>query len=871
MDPRHRRYTRIGFVAFALLTLTVWQVPAFLSAERYRRRLEAGLEHLLQRPVTFSSGSLRLLPRPGFSLENVVVREDPAFGSEPFARIDRMECDLRWHSLWRSRLEFVRLRLERPSLNLVRDAQGEWNAENLLLRTGIVSAGSPSSQVGEVAGTFDLEVDEGRLNFKVGADKKPFAIMDLRASLSFELARGVVRYRLSGNPVRTDLLLPPPGALELAGEWKPTADLGGALNATLQTRGALLYNWIPLVAGRNPGVYGVFDADVRLSGSLRVIKMEGQAQLTQLHRWELLPPSDPMPIVVHFRGEFDRPRRRVLLESVDASLADSRIHLTGAVEGIPAAPELDLVVALERARVEDLVAVGRRLWGYRSSLGISGRVDGLVSIQGPWTDRRYAGFVGAREVSLQTPSGTFPLSEVALRIDHKGARLAPVRLAVAPRVELVAEGELQRRSPADAARRRNGLPRYELRLAAKSIPLRDLLRFGRAIGVLAVQGLDAQGVGSATFTLSGSAWPLARPALAGRAELSAARLLIPGLTEALNIPRARMQVKGDRITVDPVIAVIGTSVFTGRLEHQGPRADPWRFEVKANALSVEQGALWFDALGHRRPLPLLERIPGFSSTSARRAAAASLFSTLNANGRFEAPVVTYRSLRLEDFRSAVEISGRVVRVAGVSFRLGGGRGRGRAEVDLTGAPAHVTGEVTLSGARLQTLAPRLPVALHKVRGLVSGTAHFETRGLTREEMSVNLDAHGRVQFRNVSFGDFDPLEALARQTPWGTLGPARGEVMLPSTSLAFEARNRRVLLAKQQLDVEGARLTLTGAYSFDGTLELDVRADFRHVARRWMTTGAKSLSGSHVADLRLTGPLDKPTITPELQVSQIGR
>lgn len=81
MDPRHRRYTRIGFVAFALLTLAVWQVPAFLSAERYRRRLEAGLEHLLQRPVTFSSGSLRLLPRPGFSLENVVVREDPAFGS----------------------------------------------------------------------------------------------------------------------------------------------------------------------------------------------------------------------------------------------------------------------------------------------------------------------------------------------------------------------------------------------------------------------------------------------------------------------------------------------------------------------------------------------------------------------------------------------------------------------------------------------------------------------------------------------------------------------------------------------------------------------------------------------------------------------
>jgi len=26
------------------------------------------------------------------------------------------------------------------------------------------------------------------------------------------------------------------------------------LNATLQTRGALLYNWVPLLAGRNPEV-----------------------------------------------------------------------------------------------------------------------------------------------------------------------------------------------------------------------------------------------------------------------------------------------------------------------------------------------------------------------------------------------------------------------------------------------------------------------------------------------------------------------------------------------------------------------------------------------------------------------------------------
>jgi hypothetical protein len=871
MGSRHHRRARIAFVALVLLTIAAWLVPTFLSANRFRRRLEAGLERALQRPVTFNSASFRLLPRPGFAVENAVVYEDPAFGPEPFARVDRIECDLRWRSLWHSRLDFFRLRLERPSLNIVRNAQGEWNVENLLLKSGIASARSPSTTSDGATGTFDLEAEDARLNFKVGADKKPFAIVDLRARLSIEPTRGLVRYRLSGNPIRTDSSLPPPGPLELTGEWRPGADLGGSLDATLQTRGALLYNWVPLVAGRNPEIYGVFDADVRLSGSLRVIKAEGQARLTQLHRWELLPPSDPMPFTIHFRGEFDRPRRRALLESVDATFADSHIHFTGAVDNIPASPELDLVVALERARLEDLLAVGRRFWGQGGTFGLSGRVDGLMSIQGPWTGRRYGGFVGAREVRLSTPSVTFPVSEVALRIDNRGARLAPMRFALAPRVELVAEGSVERAVPNSARRREAGLPIYELRLSAKSVPLGDLVRFGRAMGIRAAQGLDAQGAGTATFVLSGTAWPFTRPVLAGRAELRAARLIVPGLTEPLNIPRARIQVNGDRIVVEPLVAVMGTSVLTGRLEHRGERSNPWWFEVRANALTVEQGALWFDVLGHRAPLALLERIPGLSSFSARRVASRNLFGALNAKGQFETPVVSYRSLNLEDFRASVEVSGRVIRVAGASFKVGRGRGRGSAEVDLTNAPARVAGEVTLAGAKLQTLAARLPAVLQKARGTISGSVRFETRGLTREEMSANLSGRGTAHLRNITFGDFDPLQAVSRQVNWGLLESARGEVTLPSASIPFEIRDRRVSLAKQPLELEGAKLTLSGSYAFDGALDLNVRADFRHLTRRWMGAGPEGPARARVTDVHLVGPLATPAAAPEVGVSQATR
>jgi hypothetical protein len=868
MSPGNRRRVRNAVLALALLTLAAWQAPVFFSAERYRGRLEAGLARVLQRPVTFSQASWRLLPRPGFSLRNVVVREDPAFGSEPFARIDRVECDIRWRSLWASRLEFSRLRLVRPSLNIVRDAQGEWNVENLLLKSGLVpTAGAPRARPGRVA-TLSLDAEEGRLDFKVGADKKPFAVVDLSAHLSVDPTRGLIRYRVAGNPLRTDLPLAPPGLLELAGEWRPGSDLGGSLEATLETRGALLYNWVPLVTGRNPGIYGVFDANVKLSGSLRVIRVDGEARLTQLHRWDLLPPADPMPWAIHFRGEFDRTRGQASVDSLEAVFGDSRVHLSGAVHQIPGSPQLDMVVALERARLEDLVAVSRRLWGHPATVDLSGRMDGLVSVRGPWTARRYAGFVGAREVRISTPSGTFPVSEVALRIDDQGVRLAPVRLTLAPRVVLGVEGALRRSAPQGSKRPNGRSPRYELTVSAKSLPLHDLVRFGRAVGFRSVQGLDAEGIGSATFQLSGTAWPFVRPSLSGSAELRAARLLIPGLTEPLNLPRAHILVKGDHITVDPLVAVMGTSVFTARLEHRGERSNPWQFKVKADSLALEQGALWFDVLGHRPPLPLLERIPGLSSFRARRVVAASLFSALKARGEFESPSLQYRDLHLDHFRAGVEISGRVIRVKDASFRLGGGSSNGNAQVDLTGSPARLTGDVTLAGARLQTLASRLPPALHKAQAMISGTAHFETRGLTRQEMGANLNALARVQLRNASFGDFDPLQALAQQAHWGRLEPVHRPVALPAILIPLQITGSRVLLSEFPLVLEGARLTLTGSYGFDGNLDLTVHSDFRHLTRGWANVEGEERPAPRMAGLHLSGALDRLVAAPEVQVTQ---
>jgi hypothetical protein len=905
-----RRHGRKVVLVLALLLGTAWLLPSFLSAERYRRQLEAGLQQTLHRSVRFGAVSFRLLPHPGFSIENAVISEDPAFGSEPFARVERMDCDLRWRSLWHSRLQCSALHLERPTLNAVRNAHGDWNVDAFLVASGSASA-TPASPLSAPANNLNVDADDARINFKIGDNKKPFAITELRARLRFDARQGLLRYQLTGSPVRTDLSLPSPGPLELEGEWMPEQGPAELLNATLRARKSLLYDWAPLISGQNPEIYGVVDADIRLTGSLRVIKMEGDAQIGQVHRWELPPPSDSMPVALHFRAEIDRNHARGSLDALEVAVAGSHLHLLGSGEWTQGAPTLDLVAALEKSRLDDLEEISHRLWGYSlTRFRVSGRVDGLLTIQGPWGGFRYSGFVRVRGANFTTPAGSFPVPSLSVQIDDSGARLAPVKLTLAPRLEVVMEGRLARgegvaardQSPGFGVRgsqkktgfgvRGSGFaekdgdsgpgargpqktvrfapssakpePRtpnpanlqYDLQVSTRGAPINGLLALARDLGVQAAQGVESQGVASARLRLTGLAWPPQPPTLEGTGEVRDARLLIPGFNKPLGVSRADAHFTGDQLVISPLIATLGSSTFTGSLEHQGKLSEPWKFKMEASNLNLQEAFSWFADARSSSPFSFLENLPGLGSRARGREEASYLFGALKAQGVFTVPSLTYRSVTLKDFRASAQVTDRVIRVTEAQFQAGGGRGQGRLKVDISNGPPRLAADFSLAKGSLPAVAARLPPQLHKIRGTWSGSGHFETSGATHEDLSANLRGDARLELKSVALGDFDPLDAIARAAGWGTLQAPHRETGIRSLALTLVFRGRQATLSPVDLNFEGAHVGLGGECGLDGSLNFGVRADFSQVGRHWLDTDPEE----RLTSLHLTGRLEQPVV-----------
>src|SRR5215470_12794985 len=98
---------RLLYAALALLVILALVFgPPLVNVGRFQRRIATAIGNSLGRPVHFDRVSLTLLPIPGFTIENLVVGEDPAFGSEPIIRANEVHASVRFPSLWRRQIEF---------------------------------------------------------------------------------------------------------------------------------------------------------------------------------------------------------------------------------------------------------------------------------------------------------------------------------------------------------------------------------------------------------------------------------------------------------------------------------------------------------------------------------------------------------------------------------------------------------------------------------------------------------------------------------------------------------------------------------------------------------------------------------------------
>ncbi len=85
---RMKKRSGAGSCSLLLLVVAVGLAAPSVSANRFRPRIQAALEAALNRPVHLGAVHLNLFTGPGFTVDDVLIDDDPAAGIEPFAHVE---------------------------------------------------------------------------------------------------------------------------------------------------------------------------------------------------------------------------------------------------------------------------------------------------------------------------------------------------------------------------------------------------------------------------------------------------------------------------------------------------------------------------------------------------------------------------------------------------------------------------------------------------------------------------------------------------------------------------------------------------------------------------------------------------------------
>ena len=118
-------------VVVALVVVAVLAVPYLVDMPRVQAAIAGQVSTALGRPVKFSGLSVRVLPLPSVVLRDLEIGEDPAFGTDPFLRLDSGALRLKVGPLLRGRVEFGELVLRKPVIAVIQNPDGRLNVATL--------------------------------------------------------------------------------------------------------------------------------------------------------------------------------------------------------------------------------------------------------------------------------------------------------------------------------------------------------------------------------------------------------------------------------------------------------------------------------------------------------------------------------------------------------------------------------------------------------------------------------------------------------------------------------------------------------------------------------------------------------------------
>jgi hypothetical protein len=691
-----------------------------------------------------------------------------------------------------------------------------------------------------------IHVDDGRINFKRGDEKLPFAFIGVSGAI---YADGPQRWRLDleATPWRAAELLQQAGTIHLAGSVGGTSSALQPANLQISWTDASLSDFLRLMSGDDSGVRGTLAIALNAQSATNGWGVQGQAQLGQLHRWDLTVRPDAPSLSVKAQMALDVPASTLEVTEASIDAAHSNAQGSGKISWAAGAPGLDqaggtgfvitprqtVAAAAEKIAVRlapktsalsdfevksasiDLGDALSWLRAFRPNIPEGVNVTGTVQAHG--NVRGWPAHL--TDLTAQTTGASIsggaeaPLRVGATRVEYdRGAfQMLPAVITLGGskdsepgsfRVEMIAAAKHSVLGSANAG----------LHVAGSAPNAGDVIALANAFGWDIARGWQLAGPLHCDLRWPELEWPWkARPVGSisiGGAGGEGASLRAP----FLNLPMSGLQFRMDWKPGARHITLAAAQAFGAHWTGTFDRTDAapqWQFDLSADRLTAADLDRW---LNPRWRESFIDRMLPFLNSAPPTAVP----DTLRGEGLLNVDEFSASPFTLQNLSGSLTLSGRAITLDDATAQFFGGNLAGSINAKLDATPDYRL-HANFSGVDIAALTSGAHPDAATLGGTASGNAELSMQGTSRSDFAESLECSGALNALGATWQGVALVDSLEA----GKLVP--GDSTFAEASGQFACASGGIALNDMVLTNARAELHGSGTVDFARTLHLQMR------------------------------------------------
>lgn len=873
---------KLGIAILVIVVLVVAAaliIPHVVDINDYHAQIQSQLEKKLGRQVSLGPMSLSLFP-PSFQVSNAVIGENKDFNSShPFATADKLAVSVKLMPLLHKEVDVKSLQLDRPHIELIRNAQGEWNFATL----GQEGKPAPTQKTATAPAEDTNKKPAGQIELaNLSINDGQVAITDLQKHQS----RAVYDHiDLTVNDFAPDKAFSIKAAAHLSGQGKQAVYLegkGGPIRQAdmLDTNfdGTLRMDQVSLSAVEKfLNSQALNGMDALMSGDAKVKNSGGKMASNGTIKMEnprIRNVNVGYPITLDYDVADDLTTDVIQIHRGDLKLGSTPVTIAGTLNTKPTPAQLDVKLTAANASIAEAARLASAFGvAFNQGMDVNGRVNANIQAKGAADKPSMNGQLSVRDLIMSGKDLPQPV------------KVNAVDLTLTP--ETIHSNDFTATTGSTSVTANFSLAQYttpnsivHASLKASNARLGEVLNIAKAYGVSAVDGMSGDGQLSLDVQAQG---PTKNPSALnfnGSGKLQNASLKVPSLTKPIQIRNSDLRFSQNSAILQNVAASIGQTNTTGSMTLKNFAAPQVQFALNADKVNVGELQQMFVSTPPKRAavdgnfwniVPAANAVP---STAPEP----SMLTKMTGNGTVSVGTVQYDDLLLSNVHTNVALDHGLVHLNPVNADVYGGKETGAITVDLRPAQPVYTVNLKTDKVDANKLISSVSSVKQMLYGLLNSNVNASFSSTSADAIARGLNGNLALNLTNGKLANLDLLHELATVGKFLGGGPAttaQGFTNLVQLSGNFDVKNGVAQTNNLKAVIDGGTLAAAGLVNLaDQSLNMRVTAVLNKVMSQqvggtqiggFMNTALANNQGELVMPVIVTGTFQHPQIAPDVQ------